>query len=264
MNDVDLQGLSHATTVDILQNAPDDVTLVVSQPKERLYKGESSVTSVSTCKTFLVITYRAYRLRPLCFCPVLTESSSGYAPFQAKSALKALDSGQKQDLDYDNSSEEQMRGSPSPPLHSTGTPSSSSSPVYQQTSLTSQASRGGVAKTSPPPSNGVLQCLERAKAGTTAASVAQHHKPAPTVGLDPLPPALPPKTRKAKVSEAPKVVEHSDRGDSDMDEETFSSKQEKLKVKKVRALRFEFFYGNTFFVILCTQVIIGQQLKISW
>lgn len=172
------------------------------------------------------------------FYPVLTETSSGYVPFQAKSALKALDSGQKQELDYDNSSEEQVRGSPSPPLHSTGTPSSSSSPVYQQTSLTSQAPRSGVTKTSPPPSNGVLQCLERAKAGTTAVSVAQHHKPAPTVGLDPMPPALPPKTRKAKVSEAPKVLEHSDRGDSDMDEETYSSKQEKLKVKKVRPFCF--------------------------
>lgn len=40
MNDVNLQGLSYATAVDVLQNAPDDVTLVVSQPKERLYKGE--------------------------------------------------------------------------------------------------------------------------------------------------------------------------------------------------------------------------------
>lgn len=53
-----------------------------------------------------------------------------------------------------------------------------------------------------------------------------------------MPPALPPKTRKAKVSEAPKVLEHSDRGDSDMDEETYSSKQEKLKVKKVRPFCF--------------------------
>lgn len=39
VNDVRLQGLSHATTIDILQSAPDDVTLVVSQPKERLYRG---------------------------------------------------------------------------------------------------------------------------------------------------------------------------------------------------------------------------------
>lgn len=40
VNDTNLRGLSHANTVDILQNAPDDVTLVVSQPKERLYRGE--------------------------------------------------------------------------------------------------------------------------------------------------------------------------------------------------------------------------------
>lgn len=39
VNDVNLDGLSHATTIDMLQNAPDDVILVVSQPKERLYKG---------------------------------------------------------------------------------------------------------------------------------------------------------------------------------------------------------------------------------
>lgn len=39
VNDVNLEGLPHATTVEVLQNAPDDVTLVVSQPKERLYKG---------------------------------------------------------------------------------------------------------------------------------------------------------------------------------------------------------------------------------
>lgn len=53
VNDVNLQGLPHVTTVDILQNAPDDVTLVVSQPKERLYKGKSrdmSVIFVAMCK----------------------------------------------------------------------------------------------------------------------------------------------------------------------------------------------------------------------
>ncbi|XP_041815655.1 tyrosine-protein phosphatase non-receptor type 13 isoform X4 [Chelmon rostratus] len=200
VNDVNLQGLSHATTIDILQNAPDDVTLVVSQPKERLYK----------------------------------ESSSGYVPYQVKSVLKALDSGQRREPDFDTSSEEQAgTGSPSPPLQSGGTPSSTSSPVHQHTSLSSQDSRtSGVAKISQPPANGVLQCLERAKAAATAAPIAQHHRPEPNVGVDPTPPALPPKTRKAKLLEAPKVSEHSDWGDSDMDEETYSSSQEKLKVKK--------------------------------
>ncbi|XP_059213928.1 tyrosine-protein phosphatase non-receptor type 13 [Centropristis striata] len=200
VNDVNLEGLSHATTIDILQNAPDDVTLVVLQPKERLYK----------------------------------ESSSGYVPYQAKSALKAENSGQRRELDFDTSSEEQVgTGSPSPPPHSAGTPSSTSSPVHQHTSLSSQDSRtSSAAKITPPPANGVHQCLERAKAAASAATVVQHHRPEPNVGLDPAPPALPPKTRKVKVSEAPKVSEHSDFGDSDMDEETYSSSQEKLKFKK--------------------------------
>ncbi|XP_027137891.1 tyrosine-protein phosphatase non-receptor type 13 isoform X3 [Larimichthys crocea] len=201
VNDVKLQGLSHATTIDILQNAPDDVSLVVSQPKERLYK----------------------------------ESSAGYVPYQPKSALKALNSGQRREIDFDTSSEEQVgTGSPSPPLHvSAGTPSSSSSPVHQHASLSSQDSRtSSVAKISQPPANGVQQYLERATAGATVSSVAQHHRPEPNVGLEPMPPALPPKVRKAKVPEVPKVSEHSDWGDSDMDEETYSSSQEKLKVKK--------------------------------
>ncbi|XP_040014085.1 tyrosine-protein phosphatase non-receptor type 13 isoform X3 [Xiphias gladius] len=200
VNDVNLEGLSHATTIDILQNAPDDVTLVVSQPKERLYK----------------------------------ESSSGYVPYQAKSSSKALNSGQRQELDFDTSSEEHVgTGSPSPPLHSAGTPSAASSPVQHHSSLSSQDSRtSSVAKISQPPVNGVQQCLERATAAATAASNVQHHRPEPNMSSDPTPPALPPKTRKAKVSEAPKVSEHSDWGDSDMDEETYSSGQEKLKVKK--------------------------------
>lgn len=164
---------------------------------------------------------------------ILTESFSGHAPYQATSALKALNSGQSREMDFDTSSEEQAgTGSPSPPLHSADTPSSTSSSVQQHTSLSSENSRtSSIAKISPPPANGVQQCLERAVA--TAAPIAQHTKPEPNVGLDPTPPALPPKTRKAKVSEAPKVSEHSDWGDSDMDEETYSSSQEKMKVKKV-------------------------------
>ncbi|XP_029300325.1 tyrosine-protein phosphatase non-receptor type 13 isoform X2 [Cottoperca gobio] len=197
VNDVNLEGLSHASTIDILQNAPDDVTLVVSQPKERLYK----------------------------------ESSSGSVPYPAKSALKALNSVQRRELDFDTSSEEQVgTGSPSPPLNSAVTPPATASPVQHHSSLSSQDSRmSSVAKISPPPAIDVRQCLERA---TTAATVAALHRPEPNLGLDPTPPALPPKTRKAKVSEAPKVSEHSDWGDSDMDEETYSSSQEKLKVKK--------------------------------
>ncbi|XP_067340068.1 tyrosine-protein phosphatase non-receptor type 13 isoform X3 [Channa argus] len=196
VNDVNLEGLSHATTIDILQNAPDDVILVVSQPKERLYK----------------------------------EFVSGYDPYQAKSSLKSIQFGQRPEVNVDTSSEEHGTRSPSPPHYIAGLPSSASSPTQQYTSLSSQDSRtSDVARISKPPANGVQQCLERA----TATSTAQHRRPEPNVGADPSPPALPPKTRKAKVSEsAPKVSEHSDWGDSDMDDETYSSSQEKLKLKK--------------------------------
>lgn len=50
------------------------------------------------------------------------------------------------------------------------------------------------------------------------------------------PPALPPKTRKSKVPDVPKELEYSDRGDSDMDEDTHSSSQEKQKTKKVESV----------------------------
>lgn len=172
------------------------------------------------------------------FVSCLVESLAGYVPYPAKSSMKALNSGQRQELDFDTSSEEHVgTGSPSPPLHSIGTLSSAPSPVHQNTSLSSQDSRtSSIARISQPPANGVQQCLERATATNTAASIAQHPRPEPNVVSDPPPPALPPKTRKAKVSEPPKVSEHSDWGDSDMDEETYSSGQEKLKVKKVRPL----------------------------
>ncbi|KAM9841573.1 tyrosine-protein phosphatase non-receptor type 13 [Aulostomus maculatus] len=203
VNDVNLEGLSHATTVDILQRAPDDVTLVVAQPKERLYK----------------------------------ESSSGYGPYQAKSSMMSHNSGQRQELDFDTSSEEhRATGSPTPPLHSSAAPSPASSSSVHQHSHTSpsfqDSKTSSAAKINQSAVSRIQQCLDRATGLTTVASVAQHHRPELNVCSEPTPPALPPKTRKPKISEAPKVSEHSDWGDSDMDEETYSSSQEKLKVKK--------------------------------
>ncbi|XP_029940639.1 tyrosine-protein phosphatase non-receptor type 13 isoform X2 [Salarias fasciatus] len=201
VNDVNLEGLSHASAVDVLQNAPDDVTLVVLQPIERLYR----------------------------------ESSSGFSPYDDKLPINSHYSAQRRELDIDTSSEERAgRATPSPPVHSAATPSSASSPVPQHSSANSQDSKtSSVSKTSKHSANGVLQCLERATAAAPAASAPQRHGPEPNMGADPPPPALPPKTRKPKVLlEAPKVPEQSDWGDSDMDEETYSSSQDKLKVKK--------------------------------
>lgn len=198
------------------------------------------------CKVHVIVTmYRVhyqfffFLLLSLFLFLVLTESSSGYIPYKTKSSLKSLNSAQRREQDVDTSSEEHAgTGSPSPPPHSAGPSSSASSPFHNNASLSSHDSRtSNVVRISKPPANGVQQCLERATAAATASTIAQHRRPEPNVGSEPTPPALPPKTRKAqKVSEAPKVSEHSDWGDSDMDEETYSSSQEKLKVKKVRPL----------------------------
>ncbi|XP_034047388.1 tyrosine-protein phosphatase non-receptor type 13 isoform X2 [Thalassophryne amazonica] len=207
VNDVNLEGIPHATATDVLWNAPADVTLVVLQPKERLYKG-------------------------------IPETSFSSVPYLLDSEVKTLQSGQKGEMDFDSSSEELGIGSSSPLLHRAGTSSSPSSPVRYQIILSSQEPKpNSVVKISQSPNQGFQQSLDGAATSFTAPSItpSTSHRPELNVDLDPVPPALPPKTRKAKVLEAPKVSEHSDLGDSDMDEET-SSSQEKFIVKKEHVL----------------------------
>uniref|UniRef100_A0AAZ3R5Z5 Tyrosine-protein phosphatase non-receptor type 20 n=1 Tax=Oncorhynchus tshawytscha TaxID=74940 RepID=A0AAZ3R5Z5_ONCTS len=189
VNEVNLQGLPHTSASEVLQSAPDDVTLVVSQPRERLYEGKPPSGFVYKPQAPLVV------------------------------------SGQRrQDLDFESSIEEQEAGtgSPSPPLPTT-TPSVSTVP--RQSSLRSQDSRAER-------TNAPLQIPVN-----VPVSILHHQDRTNNIALtfDPLkasPPALPPKTRKAKIPEVPKDPDYSDRGDSEMDEETYSSSQEKPKFKK--------------------------------
>nr|XP_046161133.1 tyrosine-protein phosphatase non-receptor type 13 isoform X4 [Oncorhynchus gorbuscha] len=202
VNEVNLQGLPHTAATEVLQSAPDDVSLVVSQPRERLYE----------------------------------EPPSG---FVYKPQAPLVVSGQRrQDLDFESSIEEQEAGtgSPSPPLPTT-TPSVSTVP--RQSSLRSQDSR--TESTNAPHQTPVNGTHPHRNLPTEAASVPVsilHHQDRTnniSLTFDPLkasPPALPPKTRKAKIPEVPKDPDYSDRGDSEMDEETYSSSQEKPKFKK--------------------------------
>ncbi|XP_051733435.1 tyrosine-protein phosphatase non-receptor type 13-like isoform X3 [Ctenopharyngodon idella] len=181
VNDISLESLSHDTVVEILQSTPDDVTLVVSQPKERLFPG----------------------------------SPSGIHHY--KSAT------QNQEVDVDSSSEDHTC-SPSPPLIS-----SKMSPPQsvRQGSVSSQDSRtetGGLQQTN---LNGFHRNIPT-DGPAEAQSLPADSKPS----VEATPPALPPKTRKPKVPDVPKELEYSDRGDSDMDEDTYSSSQEKQKTKK--------------------------------
>ncbi|XP_017347794.1 tyrosine-protein phosphatase non-receptor type 13 isoform X2 [Ictalurus punctatus] len=145
VNSIGVEGLSHEETVEILQSCPDDVTLLVSQPKERLF----------------------------------ADSPSDLSHYKDKS---------RQEVDVDSSSEDLAQTSP---------------PFFGKNVA------GNVPQTQ---LNGVHQKDES--------------------GADPIPPALPPKTRKSKGPDTPKEPEISDRGDSDMDEDTHSSNQDKQKSMK--------------------------------
>ncbi|XP_014842866.1 PREDICTED: tyrosine-protein phosphatase non-receptor type 13 isoform X3 [Poecilia mexicana] len=201
VNDINLDGYPHDETVNILQSAPDDVTLVVSQPKERLYQDKHS---------------------------------SPFLPQPPKSYFNSPKPAQRPEREADPSSEDH-HGTVSSglPLHCTGTPTSASSPVPQRSGLGSQDSRmSSSAKINQPPRDRVQQALERVKAAASSETTTESRGAEPKAELSQSPPALPPKTRKVKLSVVPPVSEQSDRGDTDMDEETYSSSQEKVKAKK--------------------------------
>ncbi|XP_057674167.1 tyrosine-protein phosphatase non-receptor type 13 isoform X2 [Corythoichthys intestinalis] len=183
VNDLNLEGLSHATAIEVLQNAPDDVLLVVSQPKESL------------CK----------------------ESSPEASPEKTNSIVAALKSTQ-QELEVPStdhsatvrSSAPTSRHQPSPTL-----------PI-RLSSQPSQDMMSTIPTIMLSPSNQVQKCLDRANTMPESQDSS----------LEPPPPALPPKTRKAKLLEAPKLSEYSDGGDSDLEDESQSKSQEKLIVNK--------------------------------
>uniref|UniRef100_A0A6Q2WWW7 Tyrosine-protein phosphatase non-receptor type 13 n=1 Tax=Esox lucius TaxID=8010 RepID=A0A6Q2WWW7_ESOLU len=195
VNEVNLEGLSHQAAIEVLLSTPDDITLVVSQPRERLYEG----------------IHKYHR--------AIVEN-----------------------LDIESSSEEQeaetVSHSPPLPATTTSTTLSSVSPVQSHGSLSSQDSRmENVKAPLQVPVNGTHpQRTQPTKAAAVPLSILHHQDR--TINITPVeavPPALPPKTRKAKIPGFPKDPDYSDRGDSDMDEETYSSSQEKQRLKKVGA-----------------------------
>ncbi|XP_077478794.1 tyrosine-protein phosphatase non-receptor type 13 isoform X2 [Stigmatopora argus] len=182
VNDLNLEGLSHATAIEVLQNALDDVMLVVSQPKESL------------CK----------------------DSSPESSPEKTESLLAALKSTQQK-------MEVPSTDHTSTVRFSAPTSCRQPSPTLP-TQLNSQPAQD-MTSTIPtfmlPVSSQVQNCLERANTAPESKDSS----------LEPPPPALPPKTRKTKLLEAPKLSEYFS-GDSDMDEESQSKTQEKQKVTK--------------------------------
>uniref|UniRef100_A0A8C7I353 Tyrosine-protein phosphatase non-receptor type 20 n=1 Tax=Oncorhynchus kisutch TaxID=8019 RepID=A0A8C7I353_ONCKI len=177
VNEVNLQGLPHTAATEVLQSAPDDVTLVVSQPRERLYEGS----------LWAVISSYVLHYNALC----ISHRPEKCSLYLFRYSLRSQDSR----------------------TESTNAP--------HQTPINGTQPH----RTLP------------TEAASVPVSILHHQDRTNNISLtfDPLkasPPALPPKTRKAKIPEVPKDPDYSDRGDSEMDEDTYSSSQEKPKFKK--------------------------------
>uniref|UniRef100_A0A8C6CIP1 Tyrosine-protein phosphatase non-receptor type 13 n=1 Tax=Monodon monoceros TaxID=40151 RepID=A0A8C6CIP1_MONMO len=193
VNSVSLEGVSHHAAIEILQNAPEDVTLVISQPKEKISKVPSAPVHIG-------IGMKNYM----------------------KKASYAQDSAV-------NSSEDHCwpRGTP-------GHISDSSfglSGGLREGSLSSQDSRTESASLSQSQVNGFFV----SHVGDRSWQESQHGSPSPSViskatekkgtSTD----NNQSKTKKAGIYDA---TDYSDRGDSDMDEATYSSSQDHQTQKK--------------------------------
>ncbi|XP_043304240.1 tyrosine-protein phosphatase non-receptor type 13 isoform X6 [Cervus canadensis] len=193
VNSVSLEGVSHHAAVEILQNAPEDVTLVISQPKEKLSKVPSPPVHVANGM-------KSYMKKP----------------------------SHLQDNTADSSEDHCWpRGSPGHiPESSCGL-----SGGLREGSLSSQDSRTESASLSQSQVNGFFA----SHAGDRSWQDSQRGSPSPSViskATEKKWTSTDSNRSKAKntgISDAP---DYSDRGDSDMDEATYSSSQDHHIPKK--------------------------------
>uniref|UniRef100_A0A8C8RFB3 Tyrosine-protein phosphatase non-receptor type 13 n=1 Tax=Pelusios castaneus TaxID=367368 RepID=A0A8C8RFB3_9SAUR len=191
VNSVSLEGVSHHAALEILENAPEDVTLVISQPKDKL----SKVSSIN-----------------------LANGTKGY--LRRPSSM--------QDNEAESSSEEhsKSRGHKRPISGS----SSGFSVGKRERSLSSQDSRTESASLSQSQTNSFFgnhvgdraQGLQHCSDSQSALSKTHEKKKNSADGSQ----------AKVKRPGAVETMDYSDRGDSDMDEATYSSSQEQQAAKK--------------------------------
>ncbi|XP_066488255.1 tyrosine-protein phosphatase non-receptor type 13 [Tiliqua scincoides] len=191
VNSVSLEGVSHHTALEIIERAPEDVTLVISQPKEKLPKGSSNILT----------------------------GTKGYLKTPSLA----------QDNEAESSSEEHNRslGCQKPP---SGTTSGFCS-GKRDGSLSSQDSRTESASLSQSQTNGVFgnHINDRVQQELPHCDDAQlvlskcSEKNRASLETNPA---------KAKRPGVVETAEYSDRGDSDMDEATYSGSQEQTAAKK--------------------------------
>ncbi|XP_066137264.1 tyrosine-protein phosphatase non-receptor type 13 isoform X3 [Saccopteryx bilineata] len=193
VNSVSLEGVSHHVAIEILRNAPEDVTLVISQPKEKMSKAPST--------------------------PVHTANGM-------KSYMKKPSYMQDPAID---SSEDHRWPQGIPRLMSEG--SFGLSGALREGSLSSQDSRTESVSLSQSQVNGFFashvgdRTWQESQCGSPSLSVISKATEKKRTSTD----SNQSKARKPGVSDAP---DYSDRGDSDMDEATYSSSQDHQESKK--------------------------------
>ncbi|XP_058575567.1 tyrosine-protein phosphatase non-receptor type 13 isoform X5 [Neofelis nebulosa] len=193
VNSVSLEGVSHHAAIEILQNAPEDVTLVISQPKEKTPKAPSTPVHIANGM-------KNYLKKPSYMQDSTVDSSEDHHwPHGTPRHISESSCGQSGGL--------------------------------REGSLSSQDSRTESASLSQSQVNGFFA----SPAGDRTWQESQHGSPSPSViskttekkraSAD----SNGNKTKNPGISDA---TDYSDRGDSDMDEATYSSTQDHQTPKK--------------------------------
>ncbi|XP_025897082.1 tyrosine-protein phosphatase non-receptor type 13 isoform X2 [Nothoprocta perdicaria] len=202
VNSTSLEGVSHHTALEILENAPEDVTLVISQPKDKLPKASSNPAQLPSAT-------RGYLRRPASVQDNEAESSSE-EPGRARGHQRPL-SGSSSGLSGKRD----------------GSLSSQDSRT-ESASLSQSQAAGGLGKRASSRGHQDAQHFGDALAALAKGNEKRRPSSDSTRG----------KTRGPGMLES---VEYSDRGDSDMDEATYSSSQEQQAAKKAECISYERF-----------------------
>ncbi|XP_032962291.1 tyrosine-protein phosphatase non-receptor type 13 isoform X8 [Rhinolophus ferrumequinum] len=193
VNSVSLEGVSHHAAIEILQNAPEDVTLVISQPKEKISKVPSTPVHIANGM-------KNYMKKPLYM----------------------------QDGTIDSS--EEHRWPRATPRHISESPFGLSGGL-REGSLSSQDSRTESASLSQSQVNGFFA----SHVGDRTWQESQHGSPSPSViskATEKKRTSTDSNQSKVKQPGNSDATDYSDRGDSDMDEATYSSRQDHQTPKK--------------------------------
>nr|XP_019586834.1 PREDICTED: tyrosine-protein phosphatase non-receptor type 13 isoform X7 [Rhinolophus sinicus] len=193
VNSVSLEGVSHHAAIEILQNAPEDVTLVISQPKEKISKVPSTPVHIANGM-------KNYMKTPLYM----------------------------QDGTIDSS--EEHRWPRATPRHISESPFGLPGGL-REGSLSSQDSRTESASLSQSQVNGFFA----SHVGDRTWQESQHGSPSPSViskAAEKKRTSTDSNQSKVKKPGNSDATDYSDRGDSDMDEATYSSSQDHQTPKK--------------------------------